>query len=104
MSCSSLPLKLLGVLVIRRSHVVKNHHCTNLVGLIVGHQFIDGCGLGDLQQDRLGLLPPLRRPRAHVAEVTGTGALALAGAVHADAGCHALRTGVQQTGDVCRVG
>lgn len=69
-------------------------HCTHLIGLIVGHQFIDGSSLGDLQQDGLGLLPPLCRPRAHVAEVTGARALALAGAVHADAGCHALCTRV----------
>lgn len=89
---------------IRQSHLVKDQHCTNLVGLIVGHQLVDGRGLGDLQQDGLGLLSPLRRPRAHVAEVTGARTLALAGAVHADAGCHALRTRVQQTGDVCRVG
>lgn len=87
-----------------QSQIVKAKHCTHLVGLIVGHQFIDGCGLGDLQQDRLGLLPPLRCSRAHVTEVAGPRALALAGAVHTDAGSHALCTRVQQTGNVCGVG
>ena len=79
-------------------------HCTHLVGLVVGHQFEDGRSLGDLQQDGFGLLPPLAHPRAHVAEVTGAWALALAVAVHTHAGRHALRTRVQQTGDVRRVG
>lgn len=76
----------------------------NLVGLVVGHQLVDGGGLGDLQQDGLRLLPALRRPGAHVTQVTGAGALALTGAVHADAGCHALGPRVQQAGDVGGVG
>lgn len=28
--------------------LIMNQHYTNLIGLIVGHEFIDGCGLGDL--------------------------------------------------------
>lgn len=77
---------------------------THLVGLVVGHQLVDGRGLGDLQQDGLRLLPALRRPRAHVTQVTGARALALTGAVHAHAGRHAFGARVQQAGDVGRVG
>lgn len=77
---------------------------THLVGFIVGHQFIDGCCLGDLQQDRLRLLASSRSPGAHVAEVAGARTLALAGAVHPDTGCHALGACVQETSDVCRIG
>lgn len=81
-----------------------NKHIANLVGLIVGHQLVDGCSLGDLQQHRFGLLPSLRYSRTHVAQVAGAGTLTLAGAVHADACSHSLCTCVQETGNVCRVG
>lgn len=74
-----------------------------LVRLIVGHQFIDRCRLGNLQQDGLGLLPPLCRPWAHVTQVAGAWTLALAGTVHADASRHPLCPCVQETGDVSRV-
>lgn len=77
---------------------------THLVGLVVGHQFVDGRGLGDLQEHGLRLLPPLGRSGAHVAQVAGARALALAGAFHAHPRRHALGTSVQQTGDVGRVG
>lgn len=88
----------------RRLHIITDECCADLIGLIVGHQLVDGCSFGYLQQDGLWLLPALHCSRAHVTEVTGARTLALAGAVHADASCHALCTCVQQTGDVCRVG
>lgn len=78
--------------------------CTHLIGLVVRHQLVDGRGLCDPQEHGFRLLPPLRRSGAHVAEVAGARALALAGAFHADPGRHALGASVQQTGDVCRVG
>lgn len=84
------------------SHIRWTH--THLVGLVVGHQFVDGRRLGDLQQHRLRLLPPAGRPRAHVAQVAGARALALAGTFHTHAGRHALGSRVQQTGNVCWVG
>lgn len=78
--------------------------CAHLIGLVIGHQLVDGCGFRDPQEHGFRLLPPLRSSGAHVAEVAGAWALAMAGAFHADPGRHALGTGVQQTGDVGRVG
>lgn len=82
----------------------RNATCTHLIGLVVGHQLVDGRGLCDAQKHRFRLLPPLRCSGAHVAEVAGARALALAAAFHAHAGCHALGARVQQAGDVGWVG
>lgn len=96
-----------GVLLCEKKHPYQGEvrsPSTHLVGLVIGHQLVDGRGLGDLKQDGLGLLPALRRPRTHVTQVAGARALALTGAVHAHAGRHALGARVQQAGDVGRVG
>lgn len=93
----------------------KSHQCemskihthkrkAHLIGLIVGHQLVDGSSLGDFQEDGFGLLPALRRSWAHVAEVAGAGALTLAAAVHSDAGGHTFSACIQQAGYVGRIG
>lgn len=76
----------------------------HLIGLVVGDQLINRSSFGDLQENGLGLLPALCHSRAHVAEVAGAGALALAAAIHPDACRHALGARVQEAGDVSRVG
>ena len=74
---------------------------SHLVSLVIGDELVDGRGLGDVEQDRLS---GTCGPRAHVAEVAGQRALALAAAVHAHPRRHALGTRVQQAGNVGRVG
>lgn len=71
-----------------------------LVGLVAVDQFVDWRGFSDIEQHRFCRTC---RPRAHVAEVAGQRALALAAAVHAHPRRHALGTRVQQAGNVCWV-
>lgn len=71
------------------------------LGLVVGHQLIDGGGSGHLQQNWLG-----RGVRAgcHVTQRAGRGASALALALHADSGRHTLGARLGQARDVLREG
>lgn len=69
------------------------------LGLVVGHQLIDGGCSGHLQQDWLG---GAVGAGSRVTQGAGRRAPAPALALHADPGCHALGARLGQAGDVLR--